>query len=51
MLTARSIFVGLAFDLRVKTWTAQDYDGFLETYDYAALEVTPYTEEVEDPKD
>ncbi|WP_410482491.1 poly-beta-1,6-N-acetyl-D-glucosamine N-deacetylase PgaB [Ralstonia flatus] len=51
MLTARNIFAGPVLDPKAETWTAQNYDDFLEAYDYVALEAMPYMEEAKDPKD
>lgn len=51
MLTARNIFAGPVLDPKAETWTAQNYDDFLQAYDYVALEAMPYMEEARDPKD
>ena len=51
MLTARNIFSGPVLDPKAEAWTAQNYDDFLEAYDYVALEAMPYMEEAKDPKD
>ncbi len=51
MLTARNIFANPVLDPKSEAWTAQNFDDFLEAYDYVALEAMPYMEEAKDPKD
>ncbi len=51
MLTARNIFASPVLDPEAEQWTAQNYDDFLQAYDYVALEAMPYMENARDPKD
>lgn len=51
MLIVCNIFLGLVFDLKVEIWMVQNYDDFLEVYDYVVFEVMLYMEEVKDLKD
>lgn len=51
MLTARNIFASPILDPDAEKWTAQNYDDFLQAYDYVALEAMPYMENARDPKD
>lgn len=48
LLTARNIYAPVMLDAQSSTWFAQDYDKFLEAYDYTAVEAMPRLEKIAD---
>ena len=46
--TARNIYAPAVLDAKSRQWFAQDYDRFLKTYDYTAVEAMPQMENVPD---
>ncbi len=46
LLTARNIYAPVALDPENRTWFAQDYDRFLDSYDYTAVMAMPRLEDI-----
>ncbi len=49
VLTARNIFAQPVLNPASEAWYAQNYDDFLNTYDFVALMAMPYMEEASNP--
>ena len=50
LLTSRNIYAEVVLNPTSEQWFAQNYDKFINTYDYTALMAMPYLEEARRPK-